>query len=69
MRDIASTIGIDGQAIRDLRIGRRTAAYPIQWLTDNGSCYAAKERESDVEEEQQYRLIVLRAARDSRGFC
>jgi len=50
MRYIASTIGIDGQAIRDLmvetveyRIGRCQAAYPIQWLTDNGSCYTAKE--------------------------
>jgi transposase InsO family protein len=50
MRYIASTIGIDGQAIRDLmvetveyRIGRCQTAYPIQWLTDNGSCYTAKE--------------------------
>lgn len=50
MRYVASTIGIDGQAIRDLmletveyRIGRCHTAYPIQWLTDNGSCYTAKE--------------------------
>jgi len=50
MRYIASTIGIDGQAIRDLmletleyRLGKTWSETPIQWLTDNGSCYTAKE--------------------------
>lgn len=50
MRYIASTIGIDGQAIRDLmletveyRFGRPFLSKPIQWLTDNGSCYTARE--------------------------
>lgn len=50
MRYIASTIGIDGKAIRDLmvetmeyRIGARKPMRPIQWLSDNGSCYTAKE--------------------------
>ena len=50
MRYIASTIGIDGQAIRDLmlvtieyRLGKTCSEKPIQWLTDNGSCYTAKE--------------------------
>lgn len=50
MKYVTSTIRIDQQAIRDLivetleyRIGRCQAAYPIQWLTDNGSCYTAKE--------------------------
>lgn len=50
MRYIASTIGIDGQAIRDLmletaeyRVGRSQTTYLIQWLTDNGSCKTAQE--------------------------
>lgn len=50
MRYVASTIGIDGQAIRDLmletveyRLGRTNTNNPIQWLTDNGSCYTARE--------------------------
>ena len=50
MRYIASTIGIDGQAIRDLmletveyRCGMARVTQPIQWLTDNGSCYTARE--------------------------
>jgi putative transposase len=50
MRYVASTIGIDGQAIRDLmletveyRLGRPSLNSPIQWLTDNGSCYTARE--------------------------
>lgn len=47
---IASTIGIDGQAIRDLmietveyRFGSTQVPYTVQWLTDNGSCYTARE--------------------------
>jgi len=48
---IASTIGIEGQAIRDLlvecveyRFGPvLTLPHTIQWLTDNGSCYTARE--------------------------
>lgn len=50
MRYVASTIGIDGQAIRDLmletveyRFGIARVSRPVQWLTDNGSCYTAKE--------------------------
>ena len=50
MRYIASTIGIDGRAIRDLmletieyRLGQTQAVTPIQWLSDNGGCYTAKE--------------------------
>jgi transposase InsO family protein len=50
MRYVASTIGIDGQAIRDLmmetveyRLGSPNLNSPIQWLTDNGSCYTARE--------------------------
>ena len=50
MRYIASTIGIDGQAIRDLmletveyRLGEPFTKHPIQWLSDNGSCYTARE--------------------------
>jgi len=50
MRYISSTIGIDGQAIRDLmletveyRFGIPKSAYSVQWLSDNGSCYTAKE--------------------------
>lgn len=50
MRYIASTIGIDGKAIRDLmletveyRLGRPFTPVPIQWLSDNGSCYTARE--------------------------
>lgn len=50
MRYIASTIGIDGQAIRDLmletveyRFGDVQVTQPLQWLSDNGSCYTARE--------------------------
>jgi putative transposase len=50
MRYVASTIGIDGQMIRDLmletveyRFGQPKVSAPLQWLTDNGSCYTAKE--------------------------
>jgi putative transposase len=50
MRYIASTIGIDGKAIRDLmletveyRFGRPYASGFVQWLSDNGSCYTARE--------------------------
>lgn len=50
LRYISSTIGIDGKAIRDLmlesveyRMGETRLKKPIQWLTDNGSCYTAKE--------------------------
>lgn len=50
MRYIASTKGIDGQAIRDLmlesiecRFGSAELPHSIQWLSDNGSCYTAKE--------------------------
>lgn len=50
MRYIASTIGIDGKAIRDLmletveyRFGMPKAANKVQWLSDNGSCYTARE--------------------------
>lgn len=50
MRWVASTIGIDGQAIRDLmletveyRFGQPKVPSTLQWLTDNGSCYVARE--------------------------
>jgi putative transposase len=50
MRYIASTIGINGKAIRDLmietveyRIGRSVVPFKIQWLSDNASCYTARE--------------------------
>ncbi len=50
MRYISSTIGIDGQAIRDLmletveyRFEVPKAERPVQWLSDNGSCYTARE--------------------------
>jgi putative transposase len=48
---IASTIGIDGEAIRDLmmecveyRFGKvDKLPRPIQWLADNGPCYVSHE--------------------------
>lgn len=48
---IASTVGIDGAAIRDLmlesveyRFGKvNSLPNKIQWLSDNGPCYVAKE--------------------------
>lgn len=47
---IASSKGINGEAIRDLmleslehRLGKTKTERPIQWLSDNGSCYTAKE--------------------------
>lgn len=48
---VASTIGIDGKLIRDLilesverRFGKvNRLAHAIQWLSDNGSCYVARE--------------------------
>lgn len=49
MRYIASTIGIDGKAIRDLmletveyRFDQPKTSQLVQWLTDNGSCYVAR---------------------------
>jgi len=49
LRYIASTIGIDGAAIRDLmiesveyRFGKiEKLTHPIQWLSDNGPCYVS----------------------------
>jgi putative transposase len=50
MRYVASTIGIDGQMIRDLmletveyRFGQPKVPYALQWLSDNGSCFTAHE--------------------------
>ncbi len=50
MRYVASTRGIDGKAIRDLmletveyRFGTLKVGHKVQWLTDNGSCYTARE--------------------------
>ncbi len=51
MRYVASTKGIDGAMIRDLmtetmhyRFGQRdTLPKTVQWLTDNGPCYVARE--------------------------
>jgi len=48
---IASTVGIDGQAIRDLLVESLEYRFgsveqipkKIQWLTDNGPCYVSKE--------------------------
>lgn len=48
---IASTVGIDGQAIRDLLVESLEYRFGsvekipknIQWLTDNGPCYVARE--------------------------
>ena len=46
----ASTSGISGEMIRDLmlesverRFGNQPLAHPLQWLSDNGSCYRAHE--------------------------
>ena len=46
----AGTAGISGEMIRDLmiesverRFGDRTLPHPVQWLSDNGSCYRAHE--------------------------
>jgi transposase InsO family protein len=46
----ASTGGISGEMIRDLmvesverRFGEKALPHPIQWLSDNGSCYRAHE--------------------------
>lgn len=48
---ISSTIGIDGRAIRDMmlesmeyRFGKvKALPHTIQWLSDNGPCYVARE--------------------------
>jgi len=46
----ASTGGVTGEMIRDLmlesveqRFGSTTVPHPVQWLSDNGSCYRAHE--------------------------
>ena len=46
----ASTCGISGSMVRDLmlecvekRFGTSRAPHRVEWLTDNGSCFAAKE--------------------------
>lgn len=50
MRYVASTIGIDGSVIRDLmletveyRFDRSKVPHKMQWLSDNGPCYTARE--------------------------
>ncbi len=50
IRFIASTVGVDGAMIRDLmiesveaRFGTPVAPKKIQWLTDNGPCYIARD--------------------------
>ena len=50
IRYVSSTVGINGETIRDLmlesvekRIGKSPLEIPVQWLSDNGSCYTAKE--------------------------
>ena len=47
---IATTGGISGSMIRDLmlesverRFGETHTPHPVEWLSDNGSCYTAKE--------------------------
>lgn len=48
---LASTVGIDGAAIRDLMLEAveyrfgviNHLPHKIQWLSDNGSCYVAKD--------------------------
>lgn len=55
---ISSTIGIDGQAIRDLLLESMEYRFgsverlpsKVQWLTDNGPCYVAKETVSFARE-------------------
>jgi transposase InsO family protein len=50
MGAIATTAGISGQMVQDLmlecvekRFGALNAPHPIEWLSDNSSCYTAKE--------------------------
>lgn len=50
MGAIATTAGISGQMVQDLmlecvekRFGALKAPHPVEWLSDNGSCYTAKE--------------------------
>jgi transposase InsO family protein len=52
MSYVATTGGISGEMIRDLMlttvehrfgVGAREAPHPIEWLSDNGSCYTAHE--------------------------
>ena len=49
MRYIASTVVVDGKMIQDLmletveyRFGSSQVLNPVQWLTDNGSCYTSR---------------------------
>ena len=49
MGAIATTAGISGQMVQDLmlecvekRFGALKAPHPVEWLSDNGSCYTAK---------------------------
>jgi hypothetical protein len=47
---LATSAGISGEMVRDLmiacverRFGISKAAHPVQWLSDNGSAYIAKD--------------------------
>lgn len=47
---VATTGGISGSMIRDLmlesverRFGQASTPHPVEWLSDNGSCYTARE--------------------------
>lgn len=50
IRYVGTTAGISGEMIRDLmveaveaRFGATATPHPVEWLTDNGSCYTANE--------------------------
>ena len=51
IRYLASTIGVDGEMVRDLMVESIEARFgkidklpnPVQWLSDNGPCYTANE--------------------------
>ena len=58
MRYVATTAGINGQMVREFfvesieyRFGSSTRTpHPIEWLTDNGSCYIKKETRDSVKD-------------------
>jgi putative transposase len=63
---VATTAGIDGAMVRDLmvealeaRFGEQLPAQPIEWLSDNGSCYVARDTRAFAHE---LRLIPLTTA-------
>lgn len=72
----ATTGGIDGEIVRDLmaeaveaRFGQALPATPIEWLSDNGSPYVARETKSFARDLKLIPLTTAIASPQSNGMA